>query len=194
MRFSWCVSACTRADASAYVRTPSWTRLPVYSAHCRARRCLQQRIYAAPRPSQLWRLQDLQQGFTPLPNPSAAGPLPSLRRWKVTVHSCSQRSPCPPLFFTLFYPNISHSRAATRQERTSSRGSHPQRPPGSYSPASPRLFSVPEEKLRAFQVTEARRRPASSRLWFRVWALTAFGSKNTELFASFFPTLTMKRW
>lgn len=60
-----CMHACVRA--SAYARTPSWTGPAVYSVHCESRRCLQQRIYAAPRFSQLWRLQDLQQGSsTPL--------------------------------------------------------------------------------------------------------------------------------
>lgn len=72
--------ACVRADASAYARTPSWTRLAVYSAHCEARRCLQQRIYAAPRFGQLWRLRDLQQGSS-----TPAAPLFSLRPLKVTV-------------------------------------------------------------------------------------------------------------
>lgn len=50
VHFSSCVCLCARKACytSVHVRTPSWIRLAVYSAHYKARRCLQQYIHAAP--------------------------------------------------------------------------------------------------------------------------------------------------
>lgn len=190
------IRACVRADASAYARTPSWTRLAVYSAHCEARRCLQQRIYAAPRFGQLWRLRDLQQGSS-----TPAAPLFSLRPLKVTVggaqsHGCSRRDRVllsSPLVFT----STSDTRAAVQPP---GRSSHPHeeatlRDLLALIPPLPLASSLCLRKN--WGLFKSRRPVGGLRAQgcgFGFGPGPHLGRKTLSYLPPFFPTLTMKRW
>lgn len=222
MRFSTCVHPCVCVRAhwlvaclhactfyvSMCVREvseQSWIRRAVYSVHYKARRCLQQYIYATPQLASLGfpqsatatAKQDLQQRLVPSVSPSRSVfwklSLKNVSREKV-LEICSgtlNSNPTSQVFSNSRYRYLNictflYECNPTVLEDLLIRlwSSHPQRPyvlvrkPPSENVSCSLCFCLRFWRKLCFLCHGGLLQSVSSRLWFRVWAETTFGWKT----------------